>query len=80
MNTPSSDPPRKTTPPPLSLQSVILLLSDPARWLIIDALADGEPRMINELAKEVGKHESTLLKAQRAAELSSTERGPWRTV
>jgi predicted transcriptional regulator len=55
MNTPSSDPPRKTTHPPLSLQSVILLLSDPARWLIIEALADGEPRMINELAKEVGK-------------------------
>jgi predicted transcriptional regulator len=25
------------------------------RWLIIQALADGEPRMINELAKEVGK-------------------------
>jgi predicted transcriptional regulator len=55
MNTPSTDQPRKTTPPRLSLQSVILLLSDPARWLIIQVLADGEPRMINELAKEVGK-------------------------
>jgi predicted transcriptional regulator len=55
MKTPSSDQPRKTNPPPLSLRSVILVLSDPARWLIIEALADGEPRMINELAKEVGK-------------------------
>jgi predicted transcriptional regulator len=44
-----------TPPPPLSLQSVILLLNDRARWLIIEALADGEPRMINELAKVVGK-------------------------
>jgi predicted transcriptional regulator len=44
-----------TTPPPLSLQSVILLLNDRARWLIIEALADGEPRMINKLAKHGGK-------------------------
>jgi predicted transcriptional regulator len=55
MNTPSTQQVGTTSRPPLSLQSVILLLSDRARWLIIEALADGEPRMINELAKEVGK-------------------------
>lgn len=55
MNNPSTDRPADTARPPLSLQAVILLLSDRARWLILEALADGEPRMINELAKEVGK-------------------------
>jgi predicted transcriptional regulator len=54
MSAPLTDQPRNTTPPPLSLQSVILLLSDRARWLILQALADGEPRMIKELAKEIG--------------------------
>src|SRR4029453_12797614 len=53
--TPISSQRRNSTPPPLSLQSVILLLYDRARWLIIEALANGEPRMINELAKHVGK-------------------------
>jgi predicted transcriptional regulator len=55
VNTPSTDRLAETARPQLSLQAVILLLSDRARWLILETLADGEPRMINELAKEVGK-------------------------
>lgn len=51
-----------TTAPQLSLEAVILLLSDRTRWMIIEAMADGEPRMINELAKEVEKSRAAISK------------------
>lgn len=60
MKSPTQSP--AATVPSLSLEGIILLLSDRARWLILQAMADGEPRMINELAAEVGKTPAAVSK------------------
>jgi predicted transcriptional regulator len=59
---PEPSTPAKNAPPRLSLEGVILVLSDRTRWALIEALASGEPRMVNELAAAIGKSEASVSK------------------
>jgi predicted transcriptional regulator len=39
----------------LSYEDLALLLCHPTRWRILEVLAEGEPMMVKELARRVGK-------------------------
>lgn len=51
-----------TEPPHLSIEEVIYVLGDPARWAILKELVSGEPRMVNELAVVARKRQTAASK------------------
>ncbi len=51
MNAPNQ---ASSTPPLLPYKSVAKAVSGPRRWEILAELSDGQPRMVNEIARVVG--------------------------
>jgi len=49
-------------PPALSRRKLVLALSDEARWVLLAELADGEGRMVKDLARKIGKDSSATSK------------------
>ena len=57
-------------PRPISRRKLVYAFSDEARWELLALLSDGEGRMVNDLAKRIGKTSSATskhLKALRSA-------------
>jgi DNA-binding transcriptional ArsR family regulator len=62
--TASHDPQPETGQQPraLSRRKLVLAISDEARWVLLAELADGEGRMVNDLARKIGKTSSATSK------------------
>ena len=63
MTPPNAPPPEiGSQPPALSRRKLALALSDEARWVLLAELADGEGRMVKDLARKIGKDSSATSK------------------
>jgi predicted transcriptional regulator len=64
--------------PELSLEAVIMAIGDRTRWKILAELSSGEPRMVTEIAKRLGRSPSIISKHMAAlqyAGMAVTGRG-----
>jgi DNA-binding transcriptional ArsR family regulator len=51
--------PAHLTPP---LDQFIKIIGDPTRWALLGEMIDGEPRMVMELARKLGRKPATISK------------------
>jgi predicted transcriptional regulator len=62
----------------LALEAVIMAVGDKTRWRILAKLSSGEPRMVTEIAKKLGRSPSVISKhmaALQSAGMAVTGRG-----
>ncbi len=48
--------------PLLPLRPLVFAFNEPTRWKILSILSDGQPKMVSEMAKALGKPMSTISK------------------